>query len=607
MQTIDIPIQQGQWLTEALRAQGYRNIPANTIIKKTLPGLGATYGEIKAHRHSIIIEPNVPVILGKTTGKPELLAVWEDCTQAKIKDYLQNNAIQYRKLLTTPESFYKIRKVCNELKINMYRDYFCLFDECEKIVQDIDYRDSINQPINDFFLFEKKAFVSATILNMSHPEFEIQNFRIFEIKPQYDYRKNIDLILTNDYATEVTGKLNELRDSECICVFLNKTDSIDDLIHTLCLDKDSKVFCSDKSVRKLKNKGFENAFSQIELPLAKYNFYTSRFYSAVDIITEHKPHVIVISDAIKAPQTLIEPLLESRQIAGRFRNGISSFTHIAGLDKDIESRSYKEAQTYLKEQRKAYIQLKTLYESATEAGIKQVMKEALERIEISKYMEADNSFNFFMTENLLDSESTKTKYKTWKDFVLSYSFDEEFFEIENQYNHTYSYETERLKIQVNNSLALRKEIVDTFFSMKLNLRINTDKQKQLLEELKRKDEFIVEICQNFDKDFIIANKYKKQPLTFALIKKRANEKALSFPVIEAVLQLFRTDKAYTEKEITNNLTKIYQSFEIDKTPKATDINEYFEISKRRTLKRNGQYMKGYKLLKSKFLSSKDTK
>ena len=40
-------------------------IPSNVILYKTLTGIGATYSEIKAQRHSIIIEPNVPVIIGK--------------------------------------------------------------------------------------------------------------------------------------------------------------------------------------------------------------------------------------------------------------------------------------------------------------------------------------------------------------------------------------------------------------------------------------------------------------------------------------------------------------------------------------------------------------
>jgi len=237
MQIIDIPIQQGQWLSDALRAQGYSNIPTNVILKKTLPGLGATHGEIKARRHSIIIEPNVPVILGKTKGKSELLAVWEDRTTAEIKDYLKDRTIQYKKLLTTPEGFKKIKDVCaaRDLEIDIYNFFFCLFDECEKIVQDIDYRTSISQPINDFFLFANKAFVSATPIKMAHPEFTNQGFKIFKVRPQYNYKKDIDLIITDNYEMEVLLKIKEFNtnNSNCVCVFLNKTDSIDKIVYTL--------------------------------------------------------------------------------------------------------------------------------------------------------------------------------------------------------------------------------------------------------------------------------------------------------------------------------------------------------------------------------------
>lgn len=48
-----------QYLTEILP-----EIPTNTILYKKLTGLGATYGELKAHRNSVIIEPNKPVISG---------------------------------------------------------------------------------------------------------------------------------------------------------------------------------------------------------------------------------------------------------------------------------------------------------------------------------------------------------------------------------------------------------------------------------------------------------------------------------------------------------------------------------------------------------------
>lgn len=46
--------------------------------------------------------------------------------------------------------------------IDMYTECFILFDECEKLVQDVHYRDSIREPMNDFFRFQNKALISAT-------------------------------------------------------------------------------------------------------------------------------------------------------------------------------------------------------------------------------------------------------------------------------------------------------------------------------------------------------------------------------------------------------------------------------------------------------------
>ena len=72
-------------------------------------------------------------------------------------------------------------------------------DECEKFIQDVDYRKRISQPINDFFLFKNKAMVSATPLKMRHPKLERQNFKMIKITPDFDYKVDLNLIVTNNY------------------------------------------------------------------------------------------------------------------------------------------------------------------------------------------------------------------------------------------------------------------------------------------------------------------------------------------------------------------------------------------------------------------------
>lgn len=39
-------INQGEWLLDALSRAGYENTPTNTVLDKTLTGLGATHAEL---------------------------------------------------------------------------------------------------------------------------------------------------------------------------------------------------------------------------------------------------------------------------------------------------------------------------------------------------------------------------------------------------------------------------------------------------------------------------------------------------------------------------------------------------------------------------------
>lgn len=581
-------------------------LPINAIIYKKVTGIGATTLEINSKRNSIIIEPNTPVIEGKSLNHKDLLGVYEGIKTSDIIDYLQNNTIQYKKLITTPESFEKIKRACYMLDIDIYKDYFLLFDECHKLTSDIDFRESISLPMIDFWKFEKRSLISATITNFSsYPIFKKYNFKSITIEPKWHHAQKVNLYTSNNILQDIKHCLQTLNNNEDskFCFFINSVNIIISIIEALGIKNESSIFCAKQSISKLERKGFSNVFDSVT-ELNKYNFYTSRFFSAVDIISNYKPHVMIVSDAVKAPQTLIEPLLESRQIVGRFRKGISSFTHIAGLDNNIQSKRYKELQSYLEEQAKAFQQLKTLYDSAAENGAKQVMKEALERVEISKYLEEDGSFNYFMTENLLDTESAKAKYRTWQDFVLSYSIDDEFFTVENQNNNQYDINEEKFKEPSNNNRLLRKEIVDIYFDSELDKGLTSQEQRELLDSLKLQDEFIVEICQNFPKDFIVEKKYNKQQLSLALIKKKSDEKLISFPVIDAVYASFKIGISYTEEEIVRIFKRIYEELKIERTIKSTDIKQYFETSPRKTIKRKDVYKKGYKLLKIKFINKR---
>ena len=89
-------------------------------------------------------------------------------TVKKLIAYLKNPNIKYKKIITTPEGFQsKVLKVAKDLGLNIYKEFFCLFDESEHLTEDTGYRRSISAPMKEFFKFEGKAVVSATPLKPS--------------------------------------------------------------------------------------------------------------------------------------------------------------------------------------------------------------------------------------------------------------------------------------------------------------------------------------------------------------------------------------------------------------------------------------------------------
>lgn len=420
----ELPINEGEWLSIALNRIGENNIPSNIILHKTLTGIGATHAEIKAKRNSIIIEPNVPVILGKASKHKNLLAIYEKTTKKKIEQYLVDSSIKYKKLLTTPDGFSKIRKASEDLGIDIYTEYFCLFDECEKITQDIDYRENISNPVYDFFQFSGKAFVSATPLRIRHPEIEKQNFYKLEVKPGFEYKKELRIIATNYFLKEFEQRIKEYEDSPNVCIFFNSTQGINRLVKNI-IKTDYKIFCSEKSAKQLKNRDFENSNSDFSLPLAKYNFFTSRFFSALDIELKTKPDIIILTDLNEALHTTIDPFTDSIQIQGRFRNFIdgeryNSITHIANFKEDLLSRSEDQIEKEIDEYKLQHEQLTDRLMSVDNSDRGMGIQKMLKANPYRKLLDDRGEINNFAIDNLYNLERVNGYYTSPESLYEAY-------------------------------------------------------------------------------------------------------------------------------------------------------------------------------------------
>lgn len=591
MKIVRAILHKGEWLLDALKRIGHSMIPSNCILNKTLTGLGATHSEIHSKRSSIIIEPNVPVILGKLDDNENLEAVYAKCTPYNLKKYLQMD-IQYKKIITTPESFKKIRKAAEELHINIYKTFFCLFDECEKVTQDIDYRRKISQPIYDFFRFEQKAFVSATPLPMSHPEFERQGFQMVKIEPSFDYKKNLTLIVTNSYYMWLQRVLDSLRDSKHICIFFNVTDGITELINNLGIT-DYKVFCSQESVDKLLKRGIVQAYSQISYPLAKYNFFTCRFYSALDIrIFKHKPDIIMLTDLRTANWTMIDPFTEAIQIQGRFRKRgkdditFNSLTHISTVNPDLKVCSDDEVRGKIQQFCDNYNLLKEAHDAQLDEIKRQAILEDMSNLKYQDLIDERGEINPFSVDNLYNEERVRSYYQSAESLYQAY-VDTGFFNVEfiDAMNCVGDDDIERLnntKIQIDQRkliLQLAIRIEEWFMSGK----ISYEDKEQHLDYFRQQPEgnYILTAYEKIGKDAIVSAEYKRCLIDRKVRefdKAQANKLRFSENVLKDIQREFPLGVYIPKKDIQQRLQMILQDNGVQYKATQDSIRDYYEVS-----------------------------
>ncbi|MCC8410495.1 hypothetical protein LJ707_16250 [Mucilaginibacter sp. UR6-1] len=424
MNQVTVNITEGQYLAqvEPFKSLG---LPTNSIIHKIVTGCGATSLEIEyTDRNSIIIVPNVPVIKGKVTkhnkkygADKQILGIYRGVTEDHIESYLASKAI-HKKIITTPEGFVKKIIPYFEHQLDeLYNNYFLLFDECERIITDVSYRGNIAAPIQYFFKFKNKALVSATTLPYSHEGFK--DFDHYLIEPSYDFSKDITVIDTNNVMETLRVHLKGY-ESEPVFIFANSTDLIFNIMDQLDIKRESKVFCADQSVAKLATLKFRAATSEFDKDsLAKYNFLTSRYFSAFDIDLEYKPNVFMVSDVYTAQHSMIDPQTEAIQIAGRFRNGIADLTHITNFNPDLESMAKEECLNYLQGCFDTYEHVIDLFSKANHRGSRDTLKFFIENSPIASFY-TENKLNEFMVDNFIHEEKVKGYYQNIDNLKTSY-------------------------------------------------------------------------------------------------------------------------------------------------------------------------------------------
>jgi len=557
-----ITLAKGQYLSDVMD-----KIPSNCILSKRIPGCGATTLELETNRSSIIVVPNVPVIVSKCNKYDNLLGVYEGVNQGQIIEYLRENRI--RKIMTTPESFSKVKSACEKCNINIYSDFFLLMDECHQLIKDVDYRIDIVMPMNDFFLFNRKALVSATPIGFSDPRFEENRFEIIEITADYDYRQDITVTHTYNIAKAVGQYLES--HNETVCFFLNSVVEIYSLIKHFNLD--AAVYCAPKSRNKLKSEyGFTNAYTEwIAETMKKYNFFTGRFYTAFDLELPYKPDLVMITDPYNAEHSMLDIDTDCIQICGRFRNGINSATHIYRVNPEIIAKSREQIEWEISAHEFAYTTIQTLYNSAENKESRFAFGAVLETLPFRKFQYPDFTKNWFAIDNEINEVLVQRQYQS--NILIT-----EWYNGCHFFNPTftkcgYDENDEKMKI-----IRATRSVKDKRKKMvKLLSEIEEPCSEYALDyinDMRKIDPFIVDAYEVLGKERIEELKYnqKKMNEEMILAQRKGNK------VVRLIKNYFQIGCRYSNEAIVEELTRIFDLLHIhpekEITPKI--IKDYFQ-------------------------------
>lgn len=573
-------------------------LPTNSIITKPC-GKGLTECEIRAKRHSVIVEPNKPVIHGKCLKHKEMLGVTKGVYSDDVVEYIEKRLAkgEFVKIMVTPESFHKVEAAFEMVDLSLRFDVFLLFDECHKIIEEQGFRSSVSLPMNLFFECEQKALASATPMKMRDERF--RDFESLRFVEEDKEKTDVEVRITNNVMMSFKHYLDSHeRGEKCpIFVFLNSTDAIFSFIKKYELEDVAAVFCADKSVEKLKLLGYRKAHEVWDVRnMAKVNFMTSRFYSALDIDLDFEPDVLILSHVKMVVHTKVNPATSVVQIAGRFRYGVNSVCHITNVNPEFEVRTREEVEKRIECHRNTYEYIKTIHDSTTTVAERDAMNDLMQSHPYRRmFVDEEQRENSFAIDNYMEDKLLEASYHDETGIGVAYNVVEK-LSPEFVYD---KFEMEDSNIlSLDTKIMTKRELRMLIIEQLKNLgECDTLMEQEYKNDLALIDPLIVEAYEKLDYKTLMATKLRAKALREAIVLNDYKERQRGKEVIELIKNSFPVNRFYKANVIKDEIKRIFSLFKIIPAQAITShtINDYFYCKEQ-----NNSEGRGYYVYESKF-------
>lgn len=561
----------------------------NGILNKEIPGCGATTVALTDEHKTIICSPRNELLKNKHEQYPDTLLVIGGVDTIEIEAYLQTAELP--KILVSYDSVYKLIG-CIKYK----SDWRVVVDEFQCLLADSSFKSEIELHfLDNSRSFPYVTFLSATPILDKYLEqidhFKDMNYyqldweekdivRVYRERTKNPINAALEIVryYQNGNYPSVYVNGERIYSKECV-IFLNSVNNIVNIIKQTELKPEEVniiVGNSDDNDRQIARIG--EGFKRGRIPLKgethkKFTFCTSTAYAGCDFYSTNAA-TFVISDCNR-PNTAVDIATELVQIAGRQRLACNPFrqflTFVYNVNaEEVEQETFNEHLC-----RKVNVTLDEIRDN-NNAG------EALRAKRIKDFRRIPDNVKYQDSYTMYDEQKGEFVFNRLAYVNEQYCFDVQKFNYQNgvivkkllqdssfdvSENQTYAVYQEQLKHLIKKEPFVDRMQAYCEYRAKQGLIVNL-----AMSTLESKYPELRYYYEALGADRIKALNYKEKKLLneIHIMKTKNKIRHELHGIIHIGDRILTTD-------IQQTLHDVYDRLGIDKSLKATDLNEFFEI------------------------------
>lgn len=561
----------------------------NGILNKEIPGCGATTVALTDEHKTIICSPRNELLKNKHEQYPDTLLVIGGVDTKEIEAYLQTAELP--KILVSYDSVYKLIG-CIKYK----SDWRVVVDEFQCLLADSSFKSEIELHfLDNSRSFPYVTFLSATPILDKYLEqidyFKDMNYyqldweekdivRVYRERTKNPINAALEIVryYQNGNYPSVYVNGERIYSKECV-IFLNSVNNIVNIIKQTELKPEEVniiVGNSDDNDKQIARIG--EGFKRGRIPLKgethkKFTFCTSTAYAGCDFYSTNAA-TFVISDCNR-PNTAVDIATELVQIAGRQRLACNPFREFLTFIYNVNTEDITQDEFNESLEKKVNVTLDEIRDN-NNAG------EALRAKRIKDFRRIPDNVKYQDSYTMYDELKGEFVFNRLAYVNEQYCFDVQKFNYQNgvivkkllqdssfdvSENQTYAVYQEQLKHLIKKEPFVDRMQAYCEYRAKQGLIVNL-----AMSTLESKYPELRYYYEALGADRIKALNYKEKKLLNEIhIMKTKNK------IRHELHGIIHIGDRILTADIQQTLRVVYDRLGIDKSPKATDLNEFFEI------------------------------